>query len=207
MDTVNAKKRWTVIYWRVNKLTKSHEVTRHYKERASFLKINNLIILTRLISVASNFVKIKGVIIISLLMSPLQGTGLPYGLHTKRTGHNPPRGPCAGWWVLTTANAAGRKFLTCLPKNGGARDNKFLVTYPMTGQRCSTSAIARQSALTARPSSSSKEECCNNINWLLSITNWMTVQKKNKPKDTGRQEKPDSFKRSHLNFTLVVRWL
>jgi ABC-type methionine transport system permease subunit len=27
-------------------------------------------------------------IIISLLMSPLLGTGLPYGLHITRTGHN-----------------------------------------------------------------------------------------------------------------------
>jgi hypothetical protein len=37
MDTVNAKKRWTIIYWRVNKFLKeSHVVT----ESASFLKIN-----------------------------------------------------------------------------------------------------------------------------------------------------------------------
>jgi hypothetical protein len=42
--------------------------------------------------------------------------GLPYGLYTRRTGHNPPRGPRAGWWVLTTANAAGINGLTCLPK-------------------------------------------------------------------------------------------
>jgi hypothetical protein len=42
MDTVNAKKRWTTIYWRVNKFLKeSHIVTRHAKERASFLKIND----------------------------------------------------------------------------------------------------------------------------------------------------------------------
>jgi hypothetical protein len=60
-----------------------------------------------------------------------------------------------GWWVLTTANAAETNGLTCLPKNGGARDNKFLVTHPMTGQRCLTSAIERQSALAAGPSSSS----------------------------------------------------
>jgi hypothetical protein len=33
------------------------------------------------------------------------GTGLPHGLYIRRTGHNPPRGPSAGWWVLTTANA------------------------------------------------------------------------------------------------------
>jgi hypothetical protein len=55
-------------------------------------------------------------------------TGLPYGLHIRRKGHNPPRGPSAGWWVLTTANAAGPNGLTCLRKHGEARDNKFLVT-------------------------------------------------------------------------------
>jgi hypothetical protein len=52
--------------------------------------------------------------------------GVPHGLHIRRTGHNPPRGPSVGWWVLTTANAAGTNGLTCLPKHGGARDNKFL---------------------------------------------------------------------------------
>jgi hypothetical protein len=73
------------------------------------------------------------------------GTGLPYELHIRRTGHNPPRVPSAGWWVLTTANAAGTNGLTCLPKHRGARDNKFF-TYPMTDQRCLTSTIARRSA-------------------------------------------------------------
>jgi hypothetical protein len=29
-----------------------------------------------------------------------------------------------------------RAFLTCFPKHGGVRDNKFLVTQPMTAQRC-----------------------------------------------------------------------
>jgi hypothetical protein len=53
-------------------------------------------------------------------------------LHIRRTCHNPPRGPCAGWWVLTTANATGTNSLTCLLKHGGVRDNKFLVTHPMT---------------------------------------------------------------------------
>jgi hypothetical protein len=42
-------------------------------------------------------------------------------------------GPSADWWVLTTANAAGTNGLTCLPKHGGARDNKFLVIHPKTG--------------------------------------------------------------------------
>jgi hypothetical protein len=79
-------------------------------------------------------------IIISLLMSPLL---------------EPPREPSAGWWVLTTANAAGTNDLTCLPKHGGAQDNKFLVTHPMTDQRYLASAIARRSALTAGPPGSS----------------------------------------------------
>jgi hypothetical protein len=60
------------------------------------------------------------------------GTGLPYELPTKRTGHNPPRLTSADWWLLTTANAAGTNGLTCLPKHGGARDDKVLVTHPMT---------------------------------------------------------------------------
>jgi hypothetical protein len=34
IDTVNAKKRWTTIYWRVNKLQESHQVTRFAKEHA-----------------------------------------------------------------------------------------------------------------------------------------------------------------------------
>jgi hypothetical protein len=43
MDTVKAKKRWTTIYWRVNKLMKeSHTATRPAKKRASFLKINDI---------------------------------------------------------------------------------------------------------------------------------------------------------------------
>jgi hypothetical protein len=62
------------------------------------------------------------------------GTGLPYGLHIRRTGHNPPHGPHAGW-VLTTANAAGTNGLTCLPKHEGVRDNKFLVTHPLLNFR------------------------------------------------------------------------
>ncbi|RVE42914.1 hypothetical protein evm_012442 [Chilo suppressalis] len=49
-----------------------------------------------------------------------------------RLGHDTPRGPSVDWWVLTTANAAGTNGLTCLPKHGGARDSKFLVTHPMT---------------------------------------------------------------------------
>ncbi|RVE47127.1 hypothetical protein evm_008204 [Chilo suppressalis] len=46
---------------------------------------------------------------------PMDGIG--------RLGHDPPRGPSADWWVLTTADAAGTNGLTCLPKHGGARDS------------------------------------------------------------------------------------
>ncbi|RVE42913.1 hypothetical protein evm_012441 [Chilo suppressalis] len=42
-----------------------------------------------------------------------------------RLGHDPPRGPSADWWVLTTADAAETNGLTCLPKHGGARDTNF----------------------------------------------------------------------------------
>jgi hypothetical protein len=59
------------------------------------------------------------------------------------------------WWLLTTVNAAGTNGLTCLPKHRGEQDKKILVTHPMTDQRCSASAIARRSALTAGPSNSS----------------------------------------------------
>jgi hypothetical protein len=72
----------------------------------------------------------------------------------RRTGHNPPRGPSTGWWVLTTANAAGTNGLTCFPKHGGAQINKFLNIHPMSGQRRLTSAIARRSVAAAGPSSS-----------------------------------------------------
>jgi hypothetical protein len=38
MGTVNAKERWTTIYWRVNKfLKKSHIVTRRAKERVGII--------------------------------------------------------------------------------------------------------------------------------------------------------------------------
>jgi hypothetical protein len=62
-------------------------------------------------------------------------------LRTRRTGHYPPLGPSVDWWVLTTINTAETKGLTCLPKHGGARDSKFLVTHPMTDQCCLASAI------------------------------------------------------------------
>ncbi|CAH0403655.1 unnamed protein product [Chilo suppressalis] len=55
---------------------------------------------------------------------PMDGIG--------RLGHDPPRGPSADWRVLMTAYAAGTNGLTCLPKHGGTRDSKFLVTHPMT---------------------------------------------------------------------------
>ncbi|RVE43974.1 hypothetical protein evm_011377 [Chilo suppressalis] len=71
---------------------------------------------------------------------PMDGIG--------RLGHDPPLGPSADWWALTTANAAGTNGLTCLPKHGGARDSKFLVTHPMTDhcESCLTSTIAAERA-------------------------------------------------------------
>jgi hypothetical protein len=84
------------------------------------------------------------------------GTDLAYGLYIRRIGHNPPRGPNADWWVLTTANAARTNGLTYLPKNGGARVKKFFVSHPKIDQCWLTSTIARCSALTAGPSSSSQ---------------------------------------------------
>jgi hypothetical protein len=62
-------------------------------------------------------------IIIAYLCPHCWATSLPYGLHIRRTGHNLPRGPSSGWWVLTTANTAGTNGLTCLPKHGRARDS------------------------------------------------------------------------------------
>jgi hypothetical protein len=91
-------------------------------------------------------------------MSPLLGHRPSLRITHKENGHNPPRGLSAGWWVLTPANAAETNGLTCLPKHGKARDSKFLVTHLMTDQRCLTSTIARRSALTVGPSSSSKHQ-------------------------------------------------
>ncbi|RVE43502.1 hypothetical protein evm_011836 [Chilo suppressalis] len=54
-----------------------------------------------------------------------------------RLGHDSPHGPNADWRVLTTADAAGTNGLTCLPKHGGTRDRRFLVTHPMT-DHCET---------------------------------------------------------------------
>jgi hypothetical protein len=55
MDTVNVKERWTIIYWRVNKFLKESRIVRCIlKNRASFLKINDIIdlyFLERLITI------------------------------------------------------------------------------------------------------------------------------------------------------------
>jgi hypothetical protein len=88
-------------------------------------------------------------ITISLLTSPLLGHR-PFGLHIRRTGHNPPSGPSAN-----DCKCSRNQRLNMLSKHGGARDNKFLVIHPKTHQRCLTSAIARQSALNVGPSSAS----------------------------------------------------
>ncbi|RVE42536.1 hypothetical protein evm_012816 [Chilo suppressalis] len=71
---------------------------------------------------------------------PMDGIG--------RLGHDPPRGPSADWRVLTIADTAGTNGLTCLPKHGGARDRRFLVTHPMTDhcENCLNSTIAAERA-------------------------------------------------------------
>jgi hypothetical protein len=58
-----------------------------------------------------------------------------YGLHIRRTGHNPPRRPSADWWVLTTAIASRTNGLECLLKHRRTRENKYLNTQPMTDLR------------------------------------------------------------------------
>jgi hypothetical protein len=65
------------------------------------------------------------IIIISLLMSSLLRHRPSLRRHIRRTGHNQPHGPSAGWWVLTTANAIGTNGLTCLTKQRGAREKKI----------------------------------------------------------------------------------
>jgi hypothetical protein len=54
---------------------------------------------------------ISFIIIISLLM-PTAGAQAFLMDYTRKTGYNSPRGPSAGWWVLTTANTAGTNGLT-----------------------------------------------------------------------------------------------
>ncbi|RVE42481.1 hypothetical protein evm_012866 [Chilo suppressalis] len=68
--------------------------------------------------------------------------------------------PSADWWVLTTADAAGTNGLTCLPKHGGARDSKFLVTHPMTDhcESCLTSTNAAERANHLRHRAPPKED-------------------------------------------------
>jgi hypothetical protein len=48
MDTVNAKKERTTIYWCVNKFLKESHVVTHLGNRASFLIINDISFLGRL---------------------------------------------------------------------------------------------------------------------------------------------------------------
>jgi hypothetical protein len=133
------------------------------------------------------------------------GTGLPYGLHIRKRAITHHAGP-VDWWVLTTANTVGPNCLTCLPKYGGAWSNKFLVTHPMTDQRCLTSTIARTSALTAGLS-------CPDWFWffdwfwwwyhLLHNTNWrrifMTM------KNNHRLNQP--LKTTVIKITFKLSWL
>jgi hypothetical protein len=58
-------------------------------------------------------------------------------------------------WVLTTANASGTNSLTCLPKHGGARDNKFWPSHDWVLRTLLSFRNHTPSALTADPSRSS----------------------------------------------------
>jgi hypothetical protein len=82
-------------------------------------------------------------------------------------GHNSPCGPSDNWWVLTSANAAGTNGLTCHPKHGGARENKFLGTHPMTDWWLTDKLLSfhdrRLSALTAGPLNSSDVLAVNSL--------------------------------------------
>jgi hypothetical protein len=84
-------------------------------------------------------------------MSPLLGHMPSLWITHKENGPLPTTGAQCG---LVGANECKFSRLNVPFKHGGARDNKFLVTHPMTDQRC-TSAIARWSALTVGPSNSS----------------------------------------------------
>jgi hypothetical protein len=54
-------------------------------------------------------------------------------------------------WLQKTANAAGTNGLTCLPKHGGARDNKFDPSDDWPLQTLLSFRDRTPSALTARP--------------------------------------------------------
>jgi hypothetical protein len=73
MGTVNAKKRWTTSYWRVYKcLEESHIVLRHAKERASFLKNNDIFFLLSSLlfySISGNANSMVSIIYIERLLS------------------------------------------------------------------------------------------------------------------------------------------
>jgi hypothetical protein len=70
-------------------------------------------------------------------------TDLPYGLHIRKTGDNPPHPVQIG--MVTTIKITRTNSLKCLPKHGGAQDNKIMVSHQMIDhcERCLTSAIAR----------------------------------------------------------------
>jgi hypothetical protein len=83
------------------------------------------------------------IIIFSQLISSLLGHRPSLWITHKEKVPYPTTRAHYGW---VDANATGANSLTWLPKHGEPRDNKFLVTHPMTDQRCST--IARRRALT-----------------------------------------------------------
>jgi hypothetical protein len=82
------------------------------------------------------------IVIISLLMSSLLWHRRSLWNTHKENGPKPTTQAQCGLVSANECNAARINVLKFLPKLGGARDNKFLVTHPMTNQRCLTSAIA-----------------------------------------------------------------
>jgi hypothetical protein len=66
------------------------------------------------------------ILIINLLMSLVMGHRSFLWI-TRRTDRNLPRKPNVDWWVLKTSNARDQRLNV-------ARDNKFLVTYPISQQ-------------------------------------------------------------------------
>jgi hypothetical protein len=90
------------------------------------------------------------IIIISLLMPPLLGPRPSLWITHKENRSWP---TTRAQFRLVGANECkcSRDQRLNVPSEGGARDNKFLVTHLMTYQRCLTYAITCRSALTAGP--------------------------------------------------------
>jgi hypothetical protein len=65
----------------------------------------------------------------SLFTTQFLSTGLPYGLHIRRTWHNLLHEPSADWRMLSTAKAAGTNGIEGILKHEGVQDNRFLAIH------------------------------------------------------------------------------